>query len=312
MASSIIPLDSYRTKLFQRERDSKSFLELSEEDLVLLTKKVYKKEELMDDVLLQGTKKMSNLERYRRTLQYLTSPLIGLEFRTFDERIAFLIMMVDPNLVTFKEFLKTDLISLEEIEKVADDKEKCRLINKRKKAISEYESRVREKIGFYDPKLLKYEDLYFKRFFGEKELITEVLNNNQDSFMKKVKYLKNFDSISDERYEELKEVAQTWLSFVPDKYNSKVATYSVTNQRNLLGLNTLAEQMALFILLVDGSLDMLRIHEEECRIKNTERRTIEEFGYYNPELLILERKFHTRFCPNKQISIWSKTKTLDS
>ena len=112
--------------------------------------------------------------------------------------------------------------------------------------------------------------------------------------------------------EELKEVAQTWLSFVPDKSNSRVATYSVTSQRDLLGLNTLAEQMTLFILLVDGNLDMLRIHEEECRMKNTERRIIEEFGYYNPELLILERKFHTRFCPNKQISIWSKTKTLDS
>ena len=308
MASSIIPLDSYRTKLFQRERDSKRFLELSEEDLVLLSKKVYKKEEIMDDVLLQGTKKMSNLERYRRTLQYLTSPLIGLEFRTFDERIAFLIMMVDPNLVTFKEFLKTDLISLEEIEKVADDKEKCRLRNIRSQTISAYEASVREKIGFYDVKLLKYEELYFKRFFGEKELVTEVNSHNQDSFIKRSKLLKDFNSISDERYERLTDLAQIWLSVVPDKFNSKVATYSVTNQKKLLGLNNLAEQLTLFILLVDPNLNMLKIYEEECMIKNTERRTIEQFGYFNMDLIALERKYHDRFCPNKQVSIWSKVK----
>ena len=308
MASSIIPLDSYRTKLFQRERDSKRFLELSEEDLVLLSKKVYKKEEIMDDVLLLGTKKMSNLERYRRTLQYLTSPLIGLEFRTFDERIAFLIMMVDPNLVTFKEFLKTDLISLEEIEKVADDKEKCRLRNIRSQTISAYEASVREKIGFYDVKLLKYEELYFKRFFGEKELVTEVNSHNQDSFIKRSKLLKDFNSISDERYERLTDLAQIWLSVAPDKFNSKVATYSVTNQKKLLGLNNLAEQLTLFILLVDPNLNMLKIYEEECMIKNTERRTIEEFGYFNMDLIALERKYHDRFCPNKQVSIWSKVK----
>lgn len=308
MASSIIPLDSYRTKLFQRERDSKRFLELSEEDLVLLSKKVYKKEEIMDDVLLQGTKKMSNLERYRRTLQYLTSPLIGLEFRTFDERIAFLIMMVDPNLVTFKEFLKTDLISLEEIEKADDDKEKCRLRNIRSQTISAYEASVREKIGFYDVKLLKYEELYFKRFFGEKELVTEVNSHNQDSFIKRSKLLKDFNSISDERYERLTDLAQIWLSVAPDKFNSKVATYSVTNQKKLLGLNNLAEQLTLFILLVDPNLNMLKIYEEECMIKNTERRTIEEFGYFNMDLIALERKYHDRFCPNKQVSIWSKVK----
>ena len=308
MASSIIPLDSYRTKLFQRERDSKRFLELSEEDLVLLSKKVYKKEEIMDDVLLLGTKKMSNLERYRRTLQYLTSPLIGLEFRTFDERIAFLIMMVDPNLVTFKEFLKTDLISLEEIEKVADDKEKCRLRNIRSQTISAYEASVREKIGFYDVKLLKYEELYFKRFFGEKELVTEVNSHNQDSFIKRSKLLKDFNSISDERYERLTDLAQIWLSVAPDKFNSKVATYSVTNQKKLLGLNNLAEQLTLFILLVDPNLNMLKIYEEECMIKNTERRTIEEFGYFKMDLIALERKYHDRFCPNKQVSIWSKVK----
>ena len=53
---------------------------------------------------------------------------------------------------------------------------------------------------------------------------------------------------------------------------------------------------------------MLRIYEEESMIPNVEDRIIEAFGYYNKELLTLERKFHERFCPDKKLSIWSETK----
>ena len=42
---------------------------------------------------------------------------------------------------------------------------------------------------------------------------------------------------------------------------------------------------------------MLRIFEEENKILNIETRITEKFGYVNPELLALERKFHKRFCP---------------
>ena len=76
----------------------------------------------------------------------------------------------------------------------------------------------------------------------------------------------------------------------------------------MLGLRNLAEQAALFILLVDSNLDMLRIYEEESRMPNVEKRIIEEFGYYNSELLNLEKKFHKRFCPEKELSIWTKVK----
>ena len=95
---------------------------------------------------------------------------------------------------------------------------------------------------------------------------------------------------------------------IPEKYDAKVASYSVTRQRKLLGLTSLAEQLAVFILLVDSNLDMLRIYEEESMMKYVEERITEQFGYYDKELLVLERKFHTRFCPDKELSIWSKIK----
>ena len=306
MAIAFTSINQYWTKFYQKENNSKRFLELSEEQLSTISKKVYKTQE--SATLSQKSENISKLEKYKNTLQYLTNPLIHLEFKTFDERIAYLIMMTDPNLITFKEFLKINLISISEITKITDENERNHQKNIRKQTISEYETEVRKKIGFFDVKLLKYEELFFKRYFNEKELITEIGSNNQDNLIIKAKSLKNFNSISDKRYQELVSIAQTWLSLAQKNYNYKVASYSITNQNKLLGLTNTAEQLALFILLIDSNLDMLKIHEEESMLKNTEKRITDQFGYFNIELLILERKFHDRFCPDKELSIWSKIK----
>ena len=308
MALGFIPIEHYRTKFYQKESQSKRFKDVTEEQLAVLAKKAYRKLEIMAEDQSYHTQKMSRLDRYQRTLLYLTNPNIHFDIKTFDERLAYLIMVVDPNLVTFKEFLKINLQSIEEISKVESIKERNKLFDERNQTLSAYETTVREQIGFFDAKLLKYEELFFKRFYNEKELITEVGQHNEDRFILLSSLIQSFDSITDERYEELVSIAQTWLSLVDTKHNTKVATYSITNQKQLLGLKTLAEQFALFILLVDGNLDMLRIYEEESMMPNVEERVTEEFGYYNKALLTLERKFHDRFCPDKKLSIWSESK----
>ena len=278
MAPSFIPIEHYRTKFYQKETSSRGFTELSEEQLLALAKKIYIIQDEEVKELLPKSEKTAKFEKYQRVLQHLTNPYIHLEFKTFDERVAYLIMMTDPNLVTFKEFLKLDLISLAEISKASSDKERERLKTKRKQTLAAFESAVREQIGFCDIKLLKFEKLFFKRYFNEKELITEVGGNYQDAIISNAKFLRNFNSISDERYETLVSIAQTWLSLAPNEYNSKVAAYSLTEQKELLGLKGLAEQLALFILLIDGDLDMLRIYEEESTMPNVIKRITEQFG----------------------------------
>lgn len=295
-----------KKKFYSREKEAKSFTELTEEQLSAISQKVYAMQEAINSSTPHNKNMNLKLENYHRTLQYLTNPNIHLEFKSFDERVAFLIMMSDPNLVMFKEFLKLDLTSVNDIAKVESIKERNRLNNLRNQSLAVYQAAVREKIGFFDIKLLKYEELFFKRFFSENELITEVESNIRDNFIVKVKAVKDFNSITEQRYKELTDIAQYWLSAVNHKGNIKTAAYSVTNQRKLLGLNTLEEQLALFILISDGNLDMLRIYEEESRTKAIEEKISEQFGYYNPELLVLERKFYNRFCPDKVLSIWSE------
>lgn len=298
----------FPSKFYQYENSFKNFKDLSEEQLSTISKKVYRAQEGMISNLPNSYKKISNFELYQNTLKYLTNPKIYFDLKTYDERIAYLIMMIDPNLVTFKEFLKLNFISIKEIDKIKNKNEKNHLIEIRKETIAKYECTVRNKIGFFDIKLLKYEELFFKKFFNKKELITEIGLNSLDNFMLKAPTLKDFNSISQKRYEELVVTAQTWLFKVKEKHNYKIAAYSVINQYKLLGLNNTKEQFLLLILLIDNNLDMLRIYEEESQTKNIEKRIIEEFGYYNKELLVLEKKLHNRFCPEKELSIWSKTK----
>lgn len=164
MAITFTSVDYYWTKFYQKENNSKSFLELSEEQLSIVSKMVYKMQEKMSTTL---SKKDENT-KYQKTLEYLTNPLIHLDLKTFDERIAYLIMMIDPNLVTFKEYLKIDLISMKEIDKIEDENIRNYLKTIRKQTISAYENTVREKIGFFDIKLLKYEEMFFNKFFNER------------------------------------------------------------------------------------------------------------------------------------------------
>ena len=309
MAPTYQPIEYYRRKFYQNEQNSKNFANLSAEQLAVVAGKIYKKQEQNPETTNHFQQRITNLDRYEKTLQYLTNPFIHLEFKTFDERIAYLIMATDPYLVIFKEYLKTNIPSMNEINNTEDSHERANLIMKRNMAISEYERNVRDKVGFYDPKLVKYEELYFKRYFGNKELITDSKMNSNDALSFMARCLPRFKSISDERYEELKEIAQYWLSCASDYkdiYNA--AAYSILNQKKLLGLKNVEEQLALFVLIVDSELDMLRIFEEESKMSEVEQRIKEQFGSYNKDLLSLERKFHCRFCPEKELSVWTKLK----
>ena len=303
MAPIFKPVEYYSSKFYEKGKETRRFMDLTEDDLKELKKKVEEKRQMMAENVTFRSKQMPKFDVYQSALEYLTNPTIHLKYRTFDERVAFLIMMVDPELVSYREYLKLDIMSKEDILKVEDKKERAALLQKRNQAILNFQSTVREKLGFYDPKLIKYEEMYFNKFLSEKELVTEVGNNNQEAVIFRAKVLRDFNGVSDERFEQLKDIAQGCLAIAP--YDTKVATYSVINQKKLLGLSGMAEQLALFILLVDSELDMLRIYEEESMMSEVERRITEQFGYYNPELLNLEKKFHKRFFPDKELSFWT-------
>ncbi len=297
-------IDYFKTKLYQRDKEFQGFENIDEEALVSMSKKVYRKIELNED----RNNYHSNLNRcdeYKNMLEYLTNPGIHIIFPTYDEKILFLIMATDPNLIIYKEFLKTDIPSLGEILLIPDEKEKEIKLQERVNIIRNLEIRIREKIGFYDSKLLKYEIAYFKTFFSKRDLIPEVKQNNINNFLNQAKVIKSLNNVSQERYQEIIEKVELWISQINTNEKVKTAIYSITQQIDMLGLKSLEEQVIFFILATDPNLEMLRIFEEESLTPRIMERSIEYSGYYSPIIIHLEKIFHQRFCPEKEISIWS-------
>ena len=112
MLPYFIPIELYRKKIYSTEKTSRRFLDITEDQLEEIEKKVDKKRAMMDeDITPYEMRKTDKLDRYQKILQYLTNPLIHLELGSFDERMGYLIMITDPELTMFKDFLKLNLIA---------------------------------------------------------------------------------------------------------------------------------------------------------------------------------------------------------
>jgi hypothetical protein len=292
----------FRTKLYQKEREFKKFETLSLDDVAKIAKKLYSKQEMNAQ---SGFFRKDKLTKYMDTLTYLTNPSIHMELKTYDERIIYLIMSVDPELESFKEFLKTNITPTKVINAEQDPKKQQELISQRESEILEMQTRIRNKIGFYDSKLLKYEETYFKRFISSKELITKVNQDNITKLLRIIPLISSFNDISDERYQILQEKAKEWLATTNCENDLFTAAYSCSEQKETIGLNSIIEELIFLVLIGDPELDVLRIYEEESRMDEVERRCKEAFNYYSKDLITLERLYHERFCPEKTLSPWT-------
>ena len=292
----------FRTKLYQKEREFKRFETLTLDDVAKVAKKLYSKQEMNAQ---SGFYRKDKLTKYMDTLTYLTNPSIHMELKTYDERIIYLIMSVDPELEAFKEFLKTNITPTKVINAEQDPKKQQELISQRESEILEMQTRIRNKIGFYDSKLLKYEETYFKRFISSKELITKVNQDNITKLLRIIPLISSFNDISDERYQILQEKAKEWLATTNCENDLFTAAYSCSEQKETIGLNGIIEELIFLVLIGDPELDVLRIYEEESRMDEVERRCKEAFNYYSKDLITLERLYHERFCPEKTLSPWT-------
>ncbi|MGN1371541.1 MAG: hypothetical protein ACI4XM_04640 [Candidatus Coprovivens sp.] len=307
MISNEISADGIKQKLYQKARSFKNFENLNEDDLVRISKKVYYKQESNQEPTLLNL--VSNkLSKYLNTLRYLTNPQIHIELPNYDERIIYLIMSSDPDLVIYKEFLKRNITTIKEINSEQDIRKKEELIEKRSIEIMEYQAKVRSLIGFYDSQLLKFEEIYFKKFTSKYELITDVRQDYTTKLLAIVPLFKNLSPLSQKRYKELQEKATIWLNETHAINNLHTVAYSCNIQKETIGLNSILEQLVFFILVADPNLKCLQIYEEESKMSEVQRRIEEEFGYYNINLILLEKIYHQAFCPDKELSPWTLKK----
>ena len=156
-------MEQIKCKFFQYDVGYKKFQGITTERLEEIKKDIERFEEITFDP--KRSKYEGKLDRYYRILAHLTTR----RDYTFDEKVAFVIMACDPNQVLYVDYKKFDIQSNASIEKIEDQEEKIAAKQYNDMLITELASGVRDKIGFYEPKLLRFEEGFYKKF--TKELI---------------------------------------------------------------------------------------------------------------------------------------------
>ncbi len=292
-----------RNKLFERQNNFKSFTEITTEDLEKIKNEA--QEFISRFNQNESLIPYSKSALYEKVLSRITYYPHNQYYRDFDKQIIFVIYAMDPNLLMYKLYLATD------IPKVQSKDPEIRT-NERKKhneAVSTYHNQLLKLIGITEQDLLKYEEILFNKFYKDKELVKGVNKNKIDNLMFYTPFLKSFNSITPERYQELKEIANQWLTdnqYDDHKTTTATAVYNILSQNKVLGLKSLAEQFCFFIMLIDPELDILKIYEEESRIPNITNRIKERFNFYYPDFIRIEKLYHQTFCPELEVNPWKK------
>ena len=250
---------------------------------------------------------LPELHLYMDTLAYITEPPHSFDL-TYDEKLVFLIEVIDPDLITYKVHKETETISPLDLAKAKDANEKSLIIIKKAQEAKIIEDTVRSKLKFYDRNLALYEKYYSsliknRKNFEEtpKKDLTPLIFANSSNI--------TFDSITNERFEEINKIAQNWIATTNSEGDNKRAAFNLIYQENLLGLTNTIEKIIFFILTVDPNLKALTIYSENGKWEQIKEEMILALGFYSKELIKSEEKYHKRFVPQKSISEFLELKS---
>ncbi len=291
-----------RNSFFAREVSFTRFGAITEErreEIKELIKKFFEDEE----------DKKTDINRYMKVLEFLGSAGAHVRMPSFDEQVLFFILACDPDLVYLKTYLNMGIISVKEIE-AAPKSKKRKLEKARSEQLHNFTGSMREQMGFYDSKLLKYESVYFDEIVKYDGLVSNFKGDATTSLLRVSKLVRTFESVTDEEFERIKMISQEYQDSVEDPNSIHTLSYNILAKKRKVNLGSLKAKFVLLIHTIDPELKMLQIYEEESNVEEIERRVIEEFGYYDMELIRLERLYHLRFCPDKVISAWSDERKL--
>ncbi len=296
-------MDTARRMLYSRSADFKNFANITEEDKKRILALIETKKEDIKESYSKRTQFESTL--YREGLLYVTSSSVFKYLHSFDERLFFLINLVDPALVSYYTYVTTELVSKRELKSITDAKKLDEAIELRRQQIIGLEDTIRSQVGFYDSELIKYEKAYHRAFVKEDHFLEDVKMSQIPFLLQFVQKISDFDKISDERYQALVEKAQMWLSLVTDSKDANSLAYNIISQNHLLKLHNAEECIVFFIIAIDPELRALRIYEEESKREKMEERMLAELGFLDMNLVKAEQLYHKKFTPDMKVSEWT-------
>lgn len=256
-----------RRKFYELARNYKKFIDINKSVIGRIDELIGKFE---ISYLGLPNNKLTKLEIYQIAIKYLN----GKHRMSFDEKVIFLIRLCDSECIMFKHFID---------------------YNSKKENANErdiFRERVRDDLGFWDISLLRYEELYFRKF--SKDLLS-----NFDSDCRELLFDKDYDFSRLTPLEIKYTIGKaSWYRENYDATDIYTILYHVIFQYNVLHLYRIEQQLLFFILVIDPDYEMLKIYFEESKWDMVEARIYEVFRFYDIRLIRLEKIIHALISPD--------------
>jgi len=159
------PLDVTKRMFYDKRKQFNNFSEITEEDF----EKIRTRAKNFGDSVRNGKNHFYRLNpevvHYQEVLEFLVSKESYTYFKSYDEKMLFLILSVDPELTIFKKFLATDIVPKTEIIHATPILAQ-RLTEQRQEQIQQFQLSIAAIKGFSDISIIPYESAYFKKFLA--------------------------------------------------------------------------------------------------------------------------------------------------
>lgn len=234
----------------------------------------------------------NSLNRYLSVLKYLMNSKENKDFHLYDEKIAFLIQAIDPELSIYWKLLTVGY-SIQEEEKIKDEKAD---------AIIRF---IEQTVGAFDTQFLKYEEIYFQKVLKDGNIYSHIQQDSSKKFFDSLKLITSFDNVKDIEFQILHKKAEEYLTMCENPQSLPTLCFNMDNPNSVLELYTIYYKAIFSILVLDPELNGLRIYAEESSIESVRERMIKELGFYHENFGRLEELYRRRFLPDLKISEWT-------
>lgn len=229
---------------------------------------------------------------YEMAINYLTN-LLKI---CFDEKIAFLIMCCDYDLIHFNDFIRTPIISKYEIESLENDDDINLALIFRKKQLQKLKKSIEETIGFFDFNLVSLEFIFFQKFYSDKVLVDGVHTDLTHLICEASSCYNTLNNLNQEKKNQLIKGSNNYLNYIKEN-NKKIEInsllFNIFYQSDLLGLMNDTERLFFFISTIDRECKALNYLNDNSifQIENI-------VGFYDDKFMKAEKVYKKKYLEN--------------
>ncbi len=275
----------YKKRFYAEDKDFHFFESLTSEQIEIIG-------QTLEQSFPDSQYPQNSLIRYLAILDYLMDSKRNHNFKSFDEKIAFLIQGIDPSLSIYYQLLTIGYSS----------SNPSNMGREQALTIIHF---IEGFVGTFDPQFLKYEEIYFRKVLKEGKVLSHIKREGHKALLDSFKGIPSFDNVKDIEFSRLSRKADYYATVCDNPKDIHILCFNICNPNSVLELFDIASKAIFFILVIDPELKALKTYVEESNIAQMRERMMGELGFYHEGLIRLEELYRKRFFPEMTISEWS-------